>query len=623
MIANQSGKKIVIWDLESLPEDKNVKTILCRPISQSANPNWIELDLFLEENLEGLRTEFFDLIGEISEKSIFGKSLIEYLRINQGISYWWVSTINEFANVTKSPEIMEIVKFLAIKRILSDDIGANIVVHTESKDFYKRLKNLFGNVYLAKSNEFRKNSKNLRAHVPAWMKKIRFVVRYYRERKFLIGIGLGDWRLDQSTIIFVTYSDNYLGDISKLESFRSAYWKNLPNQMLKEGFLSSFLHIYHYDEKFPTARDFSKALEIWNSQLENKNIHISLDTFLSRRLLVRTFLLSALINMKAQLARNLIFGPRPKDPVQALVANIWKQTFYGVGMLENMINEKLIEKAIKNTHSGAVCVYLQENQSWEKSLLYHWKKRIGNPIIGFPHTIFGAWDFRYFAPSLKKYPNYSVIFPDFIAVSNIQTGRYIQELGLPEHRLKPVEALRYFNLINGVERNQPRNEQHLEKRILILGDFSRKSTLHLLRLVSNARALSTKQILLNFKPHPNNSFSREELSPLRINLTNNDLVELIEDSDLVISTMLTSSGINAIFKNRVTLVYSGNNPINFSPIKSLGNVIDIKSIAQLIATFEVDAHEETGIPEIKEFFHLDSELPRWKTLFSDLVSHEN
>jgi surface carbohydrate biosynthesis protein (TIGR04326 family) len=569
----------------------------------------------LELNIEKFRTQFLDQIGSLSERKIGFKKLPEFFTAKSGFSFWWIAEINEFANLTKSTEADEALKMLALVDLVQNLKYTRIILVSEDYQLFQKLTRLFPDISLDNHTLNSRLSEKPKKVVPIVIKKIVFGTRYYLNKKALIGVGLEKTKSPDITVF--TYSDNFEGNVGDPHSFASGYWGNLPSMLTKKQLTVQWVNIYGPDRIFQSSRRYAQALNSWNDSDDNLNQHLSLDSFLSKRIIFVSLIESIVLSTKADSIRRRVISKTAPSPLDAYLDSIWKKSFNGVGLFENLIFEKLISKAVNHSKSSSMCLYLQENQSWEKSLLQHWRRISGMPIVGFPHTLFSPWDFRYFTPSLEKFPEYSRTLPDFFACSNKINQENLEKLLIPRNRIKQVEALRYFQLLRTIEPTQPKSNLSIERRILLIGDFSTESTRNLLKVVNCAHQSVPSNFQITFKPHPNALLSEEEVQSYDVEYSTEELTTLVDGSEIVICTMLTSAAVNVVFRNRKLIVFTSENQINSSPVFFFKQVCVANSLEELQRDLLDQINPIQVLPT--DFFNLDLELSGWSELVNGMV----
>ena len=64
--------------------------------------------------------------------------------------------------------------------------------------------------------------------------------------------------------------------------------------------------------------------------------------------------------------------------VEPLLNNDLQNSLIGSYSISNIVYFNLIEKVLKTLPKQELCLYTYENQSWEYSLLFNWKKLFGS-----------------------------------------------------------------------------------------------------------------------------------------------------------------------------------------------------------------------------------------------------
>ena len=258
------------------------------------------------------------------------------------------------------------------------------------------------------------------------------------------------------------------------------------------------------------------------------------------------------------------------------------ESFYGFEGLSSILFFCLFKDATGSLPSQDNGFYLQENQPWEISLIKHWNANSHKKIIGCPHSTVRFWDLRYYysKKTLDLDINNRPPTADFFAINGDNAYNQFLETGYSRDQLIKVEALRYMYLDN-IEKI-PCNrilKKTDPKKILILGDYSKFSTIASINLLQDACINTSMDIEIIFKPHP---------------------ACLIDNSDVNLSNIVvTSEPINQI--------------INLSPVRGLDNIIFINSSEELREILSNDIHFRS-INASFNYFYLDKGLKRWKKL---------
>ena len=74
----------------------------------------------------------------------------------------------------------------------------------------------------------------------------------------------------------------------------------------------------------------------------------------------------------------------------------WYSDFCGSNLILNLLWFRLFETALTEIPYQSYGLYLNENQSWERALIYAWNKNKHGHLIAVQHSTVRFWDLRYF-----------------------------------------------------------------------------------------------------------------------------------------------------------------------------------------------------------------------------------
>ena len=116
---------------------ENIETITI--VSDKDSLKTIILKEYFEKNSEEIKNEIILFISKIKKKKINDLELRKFLSFDNDFSIWDISLINE-KNVYKSDCILNLTKFIAIKKILKKNFTKKIILQNFDKKFIGKLK---------------------------------------------------------------------------------------------------------------------------------------------------------------------------------------------------------------------------------------------------------------------------------------------------------------------------------------------------------------------------------------------------------------------------------------------------------------------------------------------------
>ena len=258
-----------------------------------------------------------------------------------------------------------------------------------------------------------------------------------------------------------------------------------------------------------------------------------------------------------------------------------------------------------------------ENQGWEVTLNYIWKESGHNRLIAFPHSTVRFWDLRYYFDYrlIRNKRLNNLPFPDLIACNGEVIKKNLLDCGYNARDLVEVESLRYLDLLkvnHDSELKSFRNKENIN--LLVLGDYSYKSTVFQLSLLENAFSKIQRDLSIRFKAHPACPINIAQYAKLNMKLVTEPLNEILNWADVTFSSESTSAAVDSFISGKEVLIALNFKALNFSPLKDFKNVYffgNSKSLADHLNSFSFTNSIDKSR---NEFFYLDKELPKWKKL---------
>ena len=173
-----------------------------------------------------------------------------------------------------------------------------------------------------------------------------------------------------------------------------------------------------------------------------------------------------------------------------------------------------------------------------------------------------------------------------------------------------VENLKY-------SANKPKDSNNIlnktrKKNIIILGDYDNKTTYEMLKVVFNATK-NMKDIKLIYKPHP--SCIIKVPKKYNINLSKKDLYKECINSNLIISSSITSACVEAYINSRSQIViFLSNDKLNFSPLRNISSVKTFTSERGLKEI--INLKKSNKKINSNEFININFSLDKWDYLFN-------
>ena len=123
------------------------------------------------------------------------------------------------------------------------------------------------------------------------------------------------------------------------------------------------------------------------------------------------------------------------------------------------------------------------------------------------------------------------------------------------------------------------------------------------------------------KPHPACPVNMLDFPSLRGELSTRPIEEPMAMSDVVYSSLGTSAAIDAYCAGLAVITFLDGSTLNMSPLRGSKSVYFVKNSKDLSSA--INTIEATDSYQRKNYFYLDSDLPRWhKWLIDDFDKDE-
>jgi len=614
---------LIIWDSdEELPKTDNFVALWQSYIISTPNRE-ISVPQLVESEASQYRSEYLALVYELGETSINNQKVVEHLDIGNEFSYWWMTLLNEKCNYVKSTQIDNIIKFFAFRKWFEKQDVNHVILVSENNELADVLK-LF---IAAKGINFERNrpssscdkdfsfSKFFYGIVPDVFKATAFLIRYLILKWSLKGAGLEKWSKSKSKLTFVSYLFNFNLKVACDGRYHSEYWSELPDLLEKEDVDSNWLHIYVENKMLPSAVSAKKIIEKFNQTYNERQTHVTLDSFLSFRV--------ALKALKAYFRISSLYVVLSSE-LRVKYADLWpmieqdlSKSLVSAIAMSNLLQYFLFEEAMSRLNIQRGGYYLQENQGWEFGFVKAWQNaNHANNLIGIPHSTVRYWDLRYFFDS-RVYDNnrkHLMPRPNFVGVNGDVAKCMYLDGGYAHDELIEVEALRYLYLNNIVQfRDQTIDDKSI---VLVLGDCLKQNTDIQMKMLQDAAPYVETKVQYLVKPHPNYPIYAEEYPRIDLVVTDDPIHMLIDQCSVAYTSSGTSAAVDLYCAGKQVIVVRDQKTLNLSPLKDNENVVFVDSSSELVCVLDNIKHIKEACIDDK-YFYTSKDLPRWKKLVSN------
>jgi surface carbohydrate biosynthesis protein (TIGR04326 family) len=610
-------EKIVIWDDLTPPPISKYKTILWK--SSAVDSSQINISKIVECNDMVLRNTYLSHIHDLGLLKIKNKTVIDYLELNKDFSFWWLTLFSQKCNFLKSEHISDTIKFIAFELWADANKFSCIELKTNNKDLYNCTKlwcenkkiNFISSSDIADIEKTKKFKTILMA-----TRSILNLFFYLIKRWNLKGHNVDLWKKSKGKITFFSYfTDNQINYNNK--SFESNFWGGLPDKLETINKKTNWLHILAEDYNRKSIKKIKSTLDGYTNS--SNQIHVTIDSFLSFSVLVTVIKEWIKILRKSNKLKN-IFINQPtiykKNYLLFFSEEDFYKSFYSFDGLSSILFFYLFRDATESLPIQDNGFFLHENQPWEIALTKAWKVNNHKNIIACPHSTIRFWDLRYYysKETLDLQIDNKLPVIDFIATNGDHAFNKFLEIGYPQKKLVKVEALRYMylNEIKKISRNKVLKRIDAMK-ILILGDYSKKSTITSIKLIQEALLNLSTDIELILKPHPACLITNSDIDLSNIKIINDPINNIINQCNIAFSCNVTSAALDVYFYDIPLICFHDLSKLNLSPVRGLDNIIFINSSTELRNILSNEIYFRSSDTSFN-YFYLDKSLKRWTNL---------
>lgn len=613
---------LLISDSINVSSEDNEDIILWSGTNQKNGKNFFSLLDIVEKNAEYCKTEYISLVSQLGETVVNNKKVIDHLKIDKNLSFWWTTLIVEKSNYSKSIEINNAIKIIAFKYWLNNKDYSKIILYSNNPKLIKAISILCNDIDIEldvkKKLEVRNkflNNKKFYKYFPKIIQSLGWLLWELISVWPLKGAGVKEWNSSKSKITFLSSMINLDKSSIQKGEFKSNYWPVLPDLLKDNNLNSNWLHMYANTNDLPKT---SKARDLINKFNNSKNgsethatIYSFIDFFIIYRVifnLFRLFFIKFKIKKTISLKSGMIWPFIDLDFDESLV---------GVNATRNLLYFYLFKKAFINLTKQEKGFYLQENQGWECTFIHSWKKSEHNSsLFAIPHTPIKFWDLKFIIDK-KTYMSANKLLlpiPDYYGVnSDISKNMYLKN-GIPSEKLVSIEALRYLHL-NQSSECALKNLNINKYKVLLLGDIIKTNTLEQLRIFKQSLKYIRKPIQYILKPHPATPITAKDCPDLDIIITNKSINEIIDCCQLAFATSTTSASFDAYYFGVKVVTVINQQELNASPLRGFKDAVFVSTPRELANVIN-DIDRIKKEPKIREnILYIDINIPKWKKIF--------
>lgn len=582
---------------------------------------------YVDTHSERLRSEYLAWIYELGESEIHGKRLIDLLVIEEGLSYWWMTSLVE-KNPWRSPVIIDAIRIFALEEIIIEQGPVTLKLVSANKKLHKILFNLCKKLNVSYEWEHvldhslkKRDIKSLRKKTPSLMQGIFTLLRYVISRWSLKSTNDVSWFSGEKTLFICSYFFNLNAKRAEDGDYYSQYWGDLGDLLEANNLSANWLQLYHPSDQVPNTKIAKHWVKKFNKQKKGREFHAFLDTYLSWKIILRVlrnWLKLSCVNLKLSGVKNLYRPDGYHFTLWPIMRDEWESSMSGSYAIINFLWIELFNAALKNIPHQKKGLYLLENHAWERAFIHAWRKHGHGQLTGVVHSTVRFWDLRLYYDQKMYHSStlYPIPHPDITALNGKVAVDAFINVGFPREKIVECEALRYGYIGESID------DCHLNKKtiddsksVLILGDYLPEGTIKMLRLLEEAAPYISSEINFIAKSHPNYLIQPADYPSLNLKVVTESLAEIIQDYDIAYSSNMTSASVDAYLSGIPVLVKLDDSELNFSPLRGQIGVHFVNTpleLAEILNSISQGMMMESITT--RDFFFLDPELSRWKKI---------
>jgi surface carbohydrate biosynthesis protein (TIGR04326 family) len=616
------NRTLLIWDSADPPKDNYDNKILWQSYAVTDQEKVVSIPQLVEENDDELRSKYLSFIYDLGEAKIEEKKIVDYLELRSGFSFWWMTLLVEKCNYTKSPQIVNIIKLIALENWLENKDFTTIKIISINQELIESVRILtasLGLLFEAESLLTEKKGsfiRNIYESLPNVLKALISTSHYIFNRWNLRGVGVESWKNSSATTLFVSYFFNLDSEELKNNKYKTGYWSKLPDVLEENSLKSNWLHLYVKNDFVPTTFSARKVVDNFNELSKGKQNHVYLDSFLSLSVVFLTLISWFGVLLKYRKIKYVV--KKETKHYWPLIEEDIKVSLLGITALQNILFYNMFRRAMEMLPIQKKGIYLQENQGWEFGFISSWREFKHEQLIGVPHSTVRYWDLRYFfdSRSYKKKCGFALPLPDKVAVNGVEAKRQYIDAKYPIEDLVEVEALRYLQLEQYDEYDKDCNKDKSIDSLLVLGDYLPENTRKQMLVLQNAYQLIPlkDKLKLIVKPHPMCPIVAEDFPELNMTITDKPIDNLINCCFIAYTSSVTSAAVDAYCAGKNVISLLDPTGLNLSPLRKSYNALFVRTGGELLKALKNSDEIKKNNSQSGKYFYLDKNLPKWKKL---------
>ena len=582
---------------------------------------------YCDDHGERLKRKYCHWVHELGNARVGGRSLIELLEVEPGLSYWWLTLLTE-RSLWKSPGIHDAIRLLALEEILMAERPEHLLLVSGSRRLHRAVQHLCGQLGIAyawqqQTGETRSWSvRRLYDGLPQLVHGGLALIRHVWARRGFTGHReAGSWFSQPGTVFFCSYFFNVAPEQAERGHFHSRYWNELQALLRREGRPTNWLQIYYPHPAVSTPEAALRWTGRFNQRREEEGVHAFVDAYFSCGIILRVlrrWLWLAWTSWRlGKLEREFQPGGSHVS-FWPILQDDWGASFRGATAIKNLLWIYLFDAALRVLPRQEQGFYLCESQGWERAFLHAWRKHGHGELMAVPHSTRSFWDLRFFREpgDLDGTQSCPMPHPAKVAVNGPAAREMFLQENYPAGSLYPCEALRYGYLEKLARNRTTRREASRRRsepgiRVLVLGDYLPATTAAMLQALARATSLFPARISFTVKPHPNCPVHPRDFPGFALQVVTAPLGNILLEYDVAYSSNATSAAVDAYLAGLHVVILLEPGRLNLSPLRGCPGVRFVAGPGELASALEVGTPSALPDSASREIFFFDAALPRW------------
>jgi len=621
---------LTIWDCSGAPAAGGALTYRWNGYAEGDAVH--SLLRYVDTHGERLRGKYMAWIHDLGESRIGAKRLIDHLARDDGLSFWWTTLLVE-KSPWKSPSIVDAIRLFALEEIIAQHnpgqlrlVSANRKLHATCARFSRDLGLAYEWEPLPGRFLQRLTLVEVYRSLPQAIQALLSFTRHLLSRWPLRQADKSRWFRGEAAVFFCSYFLNLDREASVAGRFHSHQWEGLPGLLHGMGRRANWLQHYNQSSAVPNVEVAKDLVRRFNRQRDEGGFHSFVDAYLSWRIVLRVvagWLKLTVVSLRIGAIRHAFRPAGSRFSLWPLIRRDWSASIRGPVAIVNLLWIELFDEAMRDLPHQPVGLFLCENHEWEKAFIHTWRKHGHGRLIGVVHTTVRFWDLRYFTdPRTVRSTDPSPLpQADLIALNGKAAVDAYRAVDFPAESIVECEAVRYGYLGELPEQYPGRRVRGGAISVLILADSVPSCTDSMLRLLEAAVSNMDAPATYTLKPHPTASVDPAHYPSLRLDVVTAHLGQILHEFDVAFASNITSAGVDAYLAGLPVVVMLDATELNFSPLRGRSGVRFVATAQELAEALRVPVAGARSNLDRREFFHLDTSLPRWKRLLANCHAH--